>query len=97
MNFIDPEGFPVKGIESEGEAHEETEDKYKDFISFCVTHILLPVPSLQSPYSMGRSIPSSPGDSGSQRKRYMDASLGNRLKLAKLPSKYPFKAQGKFF
>jgi hypothetical protein len=41
-------------------------------------------------------IPFSPGDLGSQRKRYMEASVGNLLKLRKLPSKYPFKTQGEF-
>jgi hypothetical protein len=43
---------------------------------------------------MGISIPFSPCDLGSQRKRYMEASVGNLLKLRKLPSKYPFRTQG---
>jgi hypothetical protein len=36
---------------------------------------------------MGISIPFSFGDLGSQSKRYMEASVGNLLKLRKLPSK----------
>jgi hypothetical protein len=42
-------------------------------------------------YFMGISIPFSPGDFGSQRKRYMEASVGNLAIPKKLPSKYPFK------
>jgi hypothetical protein len=43
---------------------------------------------------MGRSIPFSQGDFGSQRRRYMETSVGNRMRLRKLPSKYPFKVKG---
>jgi hypothetical protein len=45
---------------------------------------------------MGKSIPFCPGDFGSQRKRYIEALLGNFRKCEKLPSKYPFKARGEF-
>jgi hypothetical protein len=44
-------------------------------------------------YFMGISIPLSPGDFGSQRKRYIEASVGNLGTGWKLPSKYPFKTQ----
>jgi hypothetical protein len=49
---------------------------------------------LKTSYSIDISIPFSSGDLGSQRKRYMEASSGNLLKLRKLPSKYPFRTQG---
>jgi hypothetical protein len=45
---------------------------------------------------MDISIPFFQGDFESQRKRYIEASLGNLRKWEKLPSKYPFKTQGEF-
>jgi hypothetical protein len=34
MNFIDPEGFSVEGVESEGEADEETKNQNNNFFLF---------------------------------------------------------------
>jgi hypothetical protein len=51
--------------------------------------LLRPNKDLFSFYFMGISMAFPFGDKGSQRKRYMDASVGNLIKLRKLPSKYP--------
>jgi hypothetical protein len=39
MNFIDPEGFFVEGIESEGEADEETKNQNEDLFFFEYLHL----------------------------------------------------------
>ena len=41
MNFIDPEGFSVEGVESEGEADEETKNQNEDLFLFKYLHLLV--------------------------------------------------------
>jgi hypothetical protein len=103
VDFIQPEGFFVKGVKSQGEPYEETEDEDKNF--FLIYHIRswervlkisLGFVTLKC-HSIGISISFSFGDRGSNRKRYMDASIGNLLKLRKLPSKYPLRKKIELF
>jgi hypothetical protein len=103
MNLINPERFPVKVVEPQCEADEKTKKKKKYLLSFWVAHnrqIRQTVPFYETGvltfnrnlyvkdvYSMGISIPFSFGDAGSQRNKYIEASVGNLLILRKLPSK----------
>ena len=98
VDFIQPERLLVKGIKPQGETNNKTKDKNEEFLLFHIFHEEKTFSKrdrcARSNYcSMGKSIPFPPGDLGSRRKRYMDASLGNLLKLQKVPSKYPLKTQ----
>jgi hypothetical protein len=88
MNLIHPKGLMVKGVKSKGEADQDAKDNAKDLFSIRVFHSFSLVD-----HSISILIPFSSGDLGSQRRRYMETSVGNLFKWKKLPSKYPLKTQ----
>jgi hypothetical protein len=52
MDFVYPEGFSIKGVESQSKAYEKAKNDDKNFISFYVAHNREPQPLYLSTQSL---------------------------------------------